>query len=177
MLYIQMSSSVLAGQAEGAEVPWRKLYACSNGWRGLRQGCFEELMLPVSTHPRLHFCGGSPPSYQYGYPPHCIVDGGDLGWTAATGDASELLAFVDQTSVRVTLCACSPFQCLHCMHLPTELLLPADVQLQLEPAAAGVQLRQKILCRFQSHCRSASGAQSCCELHWHRRARLGNGRL
>ena len=37
--------SVLAGQAESAEVTWRSLYACENGWRGLRPGSFAELKL------------------------------------------------------------------------------------------------------------------------------------
>ena len=86
----------MAGQAECAEVNWRSLYACSNGWRGLRPGCFEALEL-----------GSSPDFYMRDYPRYCILDGGDLGWTAA-GDVSELLVLVDWTILQVTFRAWLP---------------------------------------------------------------------
>ena len=88
--YLLTSLTVLAGQAEDAEVTWRSLYACSNGWRGLQPGCFEMLELPCSRE------------WDWGYPTHRILDGRDLGWTAAAGDASELLVVVDWKSVQVT---------------------------------------------------------------------------
>ena len=89
---------MLAGQAEDAEVTWRSLFACNNGWAGLRPGCAEVLELTSSAEWRTEgdCC-----------PPYCTVYGRDLGWTAAAGDASELLVAVDLTSVQVTPCACS----------------------------------------------------------------------
>lgn len=76
------SSAALAGHAEGTELTWRGLYACGNGWRGLQPGCFDMLDLPSISNAE---------ECQKGYPAHVILDGQDLGWTAAAGDASELL--------------------------------------------------------------------------------------
>ena len=90
---------MLAGQAEGADLTWRGLYACGNGWRGLQPGCFEVLDMPSSSRDSTI----ADPSRGEGYPPHCILDGGDLGWTPAAGGASELLVTIDWTSVQVTL--------------------------------------------------------------------------
>ena len=89
------SFCVLAGQAEGAKVTWRGLYACGNGWRGLEPGCFEVLDMPSSSR-------GSD-SWGLDYPPHCILDAKDLGWTHAEGGASELLVAVDWLPVQVTV--------------------------------------------------------------------------
>ena len=69
---------------------WRSLYACGNGWRGLRPGCLEMLELPSSCE------------WKQGYPAHCLLDGRDLGWTAAAGGASELLVADTGRSVQVT---------------------------------------------------------------------------
>ena len=76
------SSTAPAGHAEGTELTWRGLYTCGNGWRGLRPGCFDMLELPSISNAE---------ECQKGYPAHVILDGQDLGWTAAAGDASELL--------------------------------------------------------------------------------------
>ena len=75
-------STALAGHAEGTELTWRGLYACGNGWRGLRPGCFDMLELPSISNAE---------ECDNGFPAHFILDGHDLGWTAAAGDASELL--------------------------------------------------------------------------------------
>ena len=69
---------------------WRSLYACSNGWRGLRPGCFDMLELPCRS------------DWNKRYPTHCILDGQELGWTAAAGDASELLVVNTWFSLQVT---------------------------------------------------------------------------
>ena len=61
---------------------WRSLYACRNGWRRLRPGCIHALKLPSVA---------STAEYLNGYPTYCVLDGRDLGWTVAAGDASELL--------------------------------------------------------------------------------------
>lgn len=101
MLQSHSSFHVLTGQAEGAEVTWRGLYACGNGWRGLQPGCFEVLDMPSSSRGSTYApCG-------QGFPPHCILDGGDYGWTPAgiassAEGASELLVAVDWLSVQVT---------------------------------------------------------------------------
>ena len=71
---------------------WRSLYACSNGWRGLRPGCFEMLGLPCSSRADTSEV----------YPAHCMLDGRDLGWTAAAGGASELLVADTFDTVQVT---------------------------------------------------------------------------
>ena len=68
---------------------WRSLYACSNGWRGLRPGCFETLELPSS--------GTSESSFFTA----CLVDGRGLGWAAAAADASELLVVASGMRVLV----------------------------------------------------------------------------
>lgn len=39
------------------------------------------------------------------YPTHCILDGQELGWTAAAGDASELLVVNTWFSLQVTPCS------------------------------------------------------------------------
>ena len=95
----QSAVPVRAGQAEGAEVTWRSLYACGNGWRGLRPGCFEQLDLPLGSEEGV---------WGQGYPPHCILDGRDLGWAAAAGAVSELLVVADWTSVQVPPHASAP---------------------------------------------------------------------
>ena len=69
---------------------WRSLYACSNGWRGLQPGCFEVLELP---QPRQCWTASEAQC--------CILDGQDLGWTAAAGGASELLLVVDYDDASV----------------------------------------------------------------------------
>ena len=61
---------------------WRGLYACRNGWHRLQPGCFDALELPSVA------CTAE---FENGYPTYCVLDGRDLGWTAAAGDASELL--------------------------------------------------------------------------------------
>ena len=83
-----------AGQPEDAEVTWRSLYACNNGWRGLQPGCFEMLDLPCSSERGL---------WMQGFPSYCILDSQDLSWTALAGVASELLVVVEWTSVLVSL--------------------------------------------------------------------------
>ena len=83
---------MLAGQPEDAEVTWRGLYACSNGWRGLRPGCLEMLALPCRSE---WDC--------IGYPAHCILDGQELGWTGAAGGGSELLVVDSSKNLEVTL--------------------------------------------------------------------------
>lgn len=128
----QVSSSVLAGQAECAEVTWRGLYACSNGWRGLRPGCFEALEL-----------GSSPDFCFKDYPRYRILDARDLGWTAAAGSASELLVLVDWTSVQVTLRARPPHgrPALQTGTLMDgKVHLPAGARVRDEAAAAEAQL-------------------------------------
>ena len=82
--------TMLAGHAEEAEVTWRSLYACSNGWRGLRPGSFEMMGLPCSSNT------------SRGYPAHCMLDGRELGWTAAAGGASELLVADTYKTMQVT---------------------------------------------------------------------------
>lgn len=82
--------TVLAGHADDAEVTWRSLYACSNGWCRLRLGCFDIKGLPCSSNT------------SRGYPAHCMLDGRDLGWTAAAGGASELLVADTWNTVQVT---------------------------------------------------------------------------
>ena len=89
------SFRVLAGQAEGADIAWRGLYACGNGWRKLQPGCFDVLDMPN--------CSRGSTFWGWGYPPHCILVVEDLGWTEAAGGASELLVAVDWLSVQVTL--------------------------------------------------------------------------
>ena len=78
---------------------WRSLYACKNGWRGLRPGCFETLQLPSSSWGH---------SWGDGFPSHCIVDSRDLNWTALAGGASELLVIVEWLSVLVSVRAQPP---------------------------------------------------------------------
>ena len=74
---------------------WRGLYACGNGWRRLQPGCFEVLDLPN--------CSRGSRSWGPGYPPHCILDAEDLGWTHTAGGASELLVAVDSLYAQVAL--------------------------------------------------------------------------
>ena len=89
--------TVPAGQPDDAEVTWRSLYACNNGWRGLQPGCFEMLDLPSTSE------GHPPHSWGQGWPYHCILDSQDLGWSALPEGASELLVIVEWTSVLVSL--------------------------------------------------------------------------
>ena len=91
--------SVPAGQPEDAEIPWRSLYACKNGWSGLRPGCFEMLDLPNSSEGR---------SWGDGFPPHCILDSRDVSWPAVAGGASELLVIATWTFVLVSVRALLP---------------------------------------------------------------------
>ena len=86
--------SVPAGQPKNAEVTWRSLYACQNGWRGLQPGCFERLDFPSSSERGM---------WMDGFPHHCILDSRDLSWSALAGGASELLVIVEWTSVLVSL--------------------------------------------------------------------------
>ena len=72
---------------------WRGLYASSNGWRGLRAGCFEMLALPCRS------------DWDCGYPAHCILDGQELGCTGAAGGSSELLVVDTSHNSEVTLCS------------------------------------------------------------------------
>ena len=81
---------MLARHAEGTELTWRSLYACDNGWYELQPGCFEVLDLPSVN------CFED---FNYGHPTHCILDGRDLGWTAAP---SELLVVDAKEGVQVT---------------------------------------------------------------------------
>ena len=77
--FLDSSFTVLARHAEGTDLTWRSLYACDNGWYELQPGCFEVLDLPsVNCLEDFNYC----------HPTHCILDGRDLGWTAAP---SELL--------------------------------------------------------------------------------------
>ena len=85
--------SVPAGQPDDAEVTWRSLYACNNGWRGLQPGCFETLDLPSSSEGH---------AWGQGWPSHCIHNSRDLGWSALAEGASELLVIVEWTSVLVS---------------------------------------------------------------------------
>lgn len=87
------SSTLLTGHAESAEMTWRSLYACRNGWRRLRPGCIDALELPSVA------CMG----FETRYPTCCVLDGRDLGWTAAAGDASELLVVDAPEGVQVEL--------------------------------------------------------------------------
>ena len=80
------SVSVLAGQAEDAEVTWRSLYACSNGWRGLRPGCFE--MLGCRAEQRDRMVGQATLRT-------ASWTAGTLAGRPAAGGASELLVVVD----------------------------------------------------------------------------------
>ena len=84
---------MLAGQAEDAKVTWRSLFTSNNGWAGLRPGCTEVLELTSGAEWRREGDG---------CPPYCTLDGRDLGWTAAAGDASELLVAVEWKSVQVS---------------------------------------------------------------------------
>ncbi len=56
------------------EVSWRDLYCCSNGWRGLREDCFEVTCQPAPTS---HDAADEPV--------HCFVEPERLGWTATAG--------------------------------------------------------------------------------------------
>ena len=73
---------------------WRSLYACRNGWRRLRPGCIHALELPSVA---------STAEFLNGYPTYCVLDGRDLGWTVAGGDASELLVVNAWEGLQVVL--------------------------------------------------------------------------
>ena len=88
------SSTLLTGHAQSAGLTWRSLYACRNGWRRLRLGCIDALELPGVE---------GTPGLETGYPTCCVLDGRDLGWTAAAGDAAELLVVDASEGVQVVL--------------------------------------------------------------------------
>ena len=71
---------------------WRGLYASSNGWRGLRPGCFEMLALPCCSE-----------WYRSDNPTQCILDSQELGWLGAAGGGSELLVVDTFNRLQVTL--------------------------------------------------------------------------
>ncbi|KAK9836125.1 hypothetical protein WJX81_003372 [Elliptochloris bilobata] len=77
-----------SGQAEGRESSWRGLYACRNGWRGLRPGYYKNLELPGKHEIEL------------GYPTHCVLDSEGLGWTRSAGVAPEWLVVFAPTLCR-----------------------------------------------------------------------------
>lgn len=72
-------------------------------WRGRTPaatagaGSNRAALLDMPNSSRGSSCWGA------GYPPHCILDAKDLGWTHIAGGASELLVAVDWFSAQVTL--------------------------------------------------------------------------
>lgn len=101
---------MLAGRADGTELTWRELYACCNGWRGLRPSSFDVLELPSIACMR---------EFQSGHPAHCILDGRDLGWTAAAGHASELLVVDAQEGIQASTPLTFPCICSAGRHAPS----------------------------------------------------------
>ena len=127
------SSTALAGHADRAGTTWQGLFACSNGWRTLRTGCFDMLDLPSKNCLE---------NFSFGYPTHITLDGQDLGWTAAAGDASELLVVDAWEGVQVRSRSALAFASHKSAHLAEKPSYLPGYQLQDETAAADVQLRE-----------------------------------
>ena len=160
------SSTALAGHADRAETTWHGLYACSNGWRTLRPGCFDILDLPSVNCLE---------DFNFGYPTHCTLDGRDLGWTAAAGDASELLVVDAWEGVQVILRLALAFALQIGARLAEKPSYLPGNQLQDETAAADVQLREGEL--LPLHGCAASRALSRRPPWGHYCADLRDGRL